>query len=330
MINKIKLLTATAVLSLFSACGGGGGGGSAIVDNSEYKKSVGDAFTYFYTDTSNANVQTSYFFTRNYTPVSSDQSYVNDQTYSNKIVKSKNKFDSDHQEINYTSGSPTTTTCVNNPTKTFTGLMKNLKVGSTWDLNYTRTCTGASPSVATWTNKGSVTASEPYTILGITFDAFKLVYISTETTSTNYRVTNTTVWRDKYFDVRLYSDFATSNYANSSNLTTPINSSVYSERLYAFNVAGFGNNKPDVSRYAGRWDLSGSDNSSLSSIAITVDGIVTGIGTKGEVGTIDKNGTLNFSTANGTTFTGSLTSGVAGTGTWKNATTSSSWTALHL
>ena len=77
MINKIKLLTATAVLSLFSACGGGGGGGSAIVDNSEYKKSVGDAFTYFYTDTSNANVQTSYFLTRNYTPVSSDQSYVN-------------------------------------------------------------------------------------------------------------------------------------------------------------------------------------------------------------------------------------------------------------
>ena len=93
MINKINLLTATAVLSLFSACGGGGGGGRAIVDNSEYKKSVGDAFTYFYTDTSNANVQTSYFLTRNYTPVSSDQSYVNDQTYSNNNVKRKYKFD---------------------------------------------------------------------------------------------------------------------------------------------------------------------------------------------------------------------------------------------
>jgi len=326
MINKIKLLTAMSVLTFLTACGGG----SAIVDNSEYNKSVGDYFTYFLTDMSNANVQNSYFLTRNYTQVSSDQSYVNDQTYSNTVVKRKYEFDSERQEINYTSGSPTTTTCVNNPVKTSLGSIKNWEVGSTWDLNYTRTCTGAIPSVATWTNKGSVTASEPYTILGITFDTFKTVYITTETTSTNYRVINWTVWRDKYFGVALYSGSAASNYANSSNLTTPTNTSVLSEKLYAFNVAGFGNNKPDVSRYAGRWDLSGSDNSSLSSIGITVDGIVTGIGTKGEVGTIDKNGTLNFSTANGTTFTGSLTSGVAGTGTWKNATTSSSWTALHL
>jgi len=184
------------------------------------------------------------------------------------------------------------------------------------------------------TNKGSVVASEPYTILGITFDAYKLVYTVTETTPTNYRISNFTVWRDKYFDVRLYTETAVINYANSSNLTTPISSGVNSEKLYAFSVAGFGNNKPDVSRYAGKWDLRGSDNSILSSIVITVDGVVTGLGTgvnnKGEVGTVDKNGILNFKTFNGTTFRGSLTSGIEGAGTWNNATTSGSWTASHL
>ena len=329
MIEKFKLTIAAATLLLITACGGG----SEVVGNTEYKKSLGDYFTYFYTTTSNSNTTTGYFFTRSYTQVSSDQSWVNDQTYSNNTVKSKFQFNSDRQEISQAYGPTSMTTCVNNPTTSSHGPLKNLNVGSAWDLSYTRTCTGASPSITTITNKGSVIASELYTILGITFDTYKLVYIITETTSTNYRVSTDTCWRDKYFDIRIYCERTSLNYASSSNLTTPTSSGVNSEKLYAFSVAGFGNNKPDVSRYAGRWDLSGSDNSSLSSIAITVDGVVTGIGTginnKGEAGTIDKNGILNFSTANGTTFTGSLTSGVEGTGTWKNATTSGSWTASH-
>ena len=245
-----------------------------IVGNSDYKKSVGDYFTYFYTTTTNSNAQSSYFLTRNYTKVNLDQSYVNDQTYSGSIVKGKFEFNSDNQDLSFIYGLTSMTTCVNNPIISTFGAIKNLKVGSTWDLNYTRTCTGDVPSVTTVTNKGSVTASEPYTILGITFDTFKLVYTITETTPTNYRISNNTVWRDKYFDIRLYAEGVSTNYANSSNLTTPTSTSVSSEKLYAFSVAGFGNNKPDVSRYAGRWDLGGSDNSILSSIAITVDGVV--------------------------------------------------------
>jgi len=325
-MRLIKILI-VFLTSLLIACGGG----SEIAGNSDYKKSVGDYFTYFYTTTSNTHAQTSYFFTRNYTEVNSDQSYVNVQTYSSNDVKSKFEFNSDNQEVSRKFGVLRETVCVNSPVDSSHGPLKNLKVGSTWDLNYTRTCSGEVPSLTVINNKGSVVASEPYTILGITFDTYKLVYTITETTSTNYRINNDTCWRDKYFDIRIYCERTTLNYSSSSNLTTPTSSGVNSEKLYAFSVAGFGNNKPDVSRYAGRWNLSGSDNSSLSSIAITVDGVVTGIGTgvnnKGEVGAIDKNGILNFSTANGTTFTGSLTSGVEGTGTWKNATTSGNWTA---
>ena len=327
----IAIAIAIATLSLITACGGGGG--SEIAVNPNYTKSVGDYFTYFYTLTTNTNVQSGYFLTRNYTQVNSDQSWVNDQIYSNNVVKSKFEFNSDNQELSQIYGPTSMTTCVNNPTASSHGPLKNLKVGSTWNLSYTRTCTGASPSVTTMTNKGSVIAAEPYTILGLTFDTYKLVYTFTEIASTYYRITNETCWRDKNFDVRIYCERTSSNYASSLDLTNPTSSGVSSEKLYAYSVAGFANNKPDVARYAGRWDISGSDNTSLSSIAITVDGVVTGIGTginnKGEAGNIDKNGILNFTTVNGTTFSGRLTSGVAGAGTWRNATSSGSWTASH-
>jgi len=77
MIERIKLAIAMATLSFITACGGG----SEIVGNTEYKKSVGDYFTYFYTTTSNSNTTVGYFLTRNYEVVNSDQSYVNYQTY---------------------------------------------------------------------------------------------------------------------------------------------------------------------------------------------------------------------------------------------------------
>ena len=41
MINKIKLLAATAVLSLLSACGGGGGGGTTAMVLTLYSSTAG-------------------------------------------------------------------------------------------------------------------------------------------------------------------------------------------------------------------------------------------------------------------------------------------------
>ena len=176
MIEKFKLTIAGATLLLITACGGG----SEVVGNTEYKKSVGDYFTYFYTTTSNSNTTIGYFFTRNYTQVSSDQSWVSDQTYSVNTFKNKSEFNNDHQELSQTYGPTSMTTCVNNSTTSSHGSLKNLKVGSAWDLSYTRTCTGANPSITTITNKGSVIASEPYTILGITFDTYKTISTITD------------------------------------------------------------------------------------------------------------------------------------------------------
>lgn len=337
MFNLIKNIALASVATLIVACGGGGSGsGGGLVASTTSVISTGDYFTYAFSSTPVTGTPTAYTFTRYMTNVKPDQSFVTDFTYSNGTAKSTYDTNSDFQELSWISGS---TSCNNSPLTTQVGSVKNLKVGTTWDLKYTRTCiTSNTSTVYAYTYKGSVTASEPYVIAGLTFDTYKLVYTQEYQTSTNRFSANYTCWRDKNFDRTLACEWSYANYANGSTVTTAATSGVGSYKLYAFNVANFTNNKPSVARFAGDWTLNwNGDGTGTCSITANIVGGVTGTctqkspyATSSITGTVDINGGLNITSGVGSTISGGLTSPISGNGTTKNGTTIGFWTASHL
>jgi hypothetical protein len=218
--------------------------------------------------------------------------------------------------------------------------VKNLKVGTSWDLKYTRTCiTSNTSTVYNTTNKGSVVASEPLVIGAITFDTYKLVYTIDQSTGTNRYLTNYTCWRDKDFDRTIACDSTYANYLNGSTVVSAANAGSTSYKLNSFNVASFQNNKPSVARFAGKWALTWSgDGFGNCEITTNVVGVIVGTCTQQTpysatvsiTGNVDLNGVINIVSGNGSSISGNLTSPIAGSGAWKNTTSSGNWTASHL
>jgi hypothetical protein len=321
---------------VLSACGGGGGGGDGSAGlNSNV--TTGDYFNYSYTSKSSAGTQTAYTFTRFMSDVKPDQSFVTDYTYSNDFQKSTYETNNNFQEINWNSA---TTSCSNSPITTSPGSVKNLKVGTTWDLKYNRTCiTSNTSTIYNTTNKGSVVASEPFVIGAITFDTYKLVYTIDQSTTTNRNITNYICWRDKTFDRTLACDSTYANYPNGAMVTTAANSGSTSFKLNSFSVTGFTSNKPSVARFAGKWVLNWSGDS-FGNCAITANvvGVIVGtctqqtpyVTTGSITGNVDLNGNLNITGEIGSTISGNLTSPISGSGTWKNTTSNGVWVASHL
>lgn len=338
MIKIWKYKAGSAALALITACGGGGGGGSGVSDsNATVNISTGDYFTYAFNQKTTSGTTTAYTFTRYMSDVKADQSFMTVLTNSNDIGKSTWEANSDFQRVSWIGGS---TSCNNSPQKDDPGSVKNLFVGMTWDLKYTTTCITSNTSTSyARTNKGTVVSSEPYIIAGVgSFDTYKLVSTYESVTSTERYVSQSTCWRDKKFNRTIACETTYSNYINGSSVPAASSSGTSSMKLYAFNVANFDNNKPSLARFSGNWTLNWSgDSYGYCSINVNIVGAISGncyqqdpYATSSITGSVNVNGVLNITSGVGSTVSGNLNSPISGSGTWRNPTTSGSWTAVHL
>lgn len=329
-----------ASVSALSACGGGGGGGSSAGTG----VSAGDSLTSTTTvvTTSNTpNSTSSYDSTQYISSISASGVSTIYQTRSNGSFV-KYELDADLQEQTYGIADPTsgqiTTTCVNSPKINSPGA--TLSVGKTWNFSYTRTCTGAQPSVTQFNNVGSVVASEAFPTSVGSFDSYKLSYTLTQNITSGSNpgvwVGTNTCWRSKTLNKTVGCN-ADATFTPSGSSTPTITQTVTTS-LTAINVASYTGSQRTIKALSGNWTTQWSgSNAGSCSMLVTDAGTASGSCTQTSpyyesftvTGTVNANGSINASGSTGAIITGTLNTPISASGTWSNTGTSGSWTGFH-
>lgn len=187
---------------------------------------AGDRFTYASTSIPTGNTigsRSASLLTRRIKQVSGN-SFTTVETRSDDLTWSQCDTDTDFQEINWHNG---TESCTNNPKNNSIG--STLAIGKTWDITYTRTCTGVNASSYQYRSRGRVTGSESIVTPAGTFDTYKLAYEVTSTSLSGKSVHSYTCWRDKIFNMPVACDYTTAH--TPSGAIAPTSTWTNTERL---------------------------------------------------------------------------------------------------
>jgi hypothetical protein len=333
-MNKLfamGILLATAL----TGCGGGGGGSDApAAAVSKIAATAGDYYTYTLDHTGSNTSPWSMSFTRAYSTVNGDGSSVRVDTYSTTLYAAATRnLDASFgtSSFSYSVGG-VGTTCTNSPSDVVVPLPAS--VGSSWNNNFTQTCTGGSPSSSTFNNTGSMTALESVVTPAGTFNAGKFVFTQTEVRSGSYtQVIHYTCWIDVVTGRTVKCD---STYTYTPQVGSVV-TGTDSFTLIGYKASGL-SSSATVARFAGTWSGSyaGSSSGTCSSLVVASNGDITGSCVDGNVGsftvtgTVNAAGTVSMTASTGPTFSGTLSTTSTGSGTWIGVPSGGgTWTATH-
>lgn len=295
---------------------------------------VGDYYTYHSTSSTSSN----YFRTEADAVVNGNGTVARTFTYSimSKWIVTYDANGASVSETNEESDQ----ICTYAPA--YASLPKTLSVGLTWSTASTYSCKGQSTPVSytvDLTNVGSVTGIESVTVPAGTFNALRLAYKATSTTSTSISVTDGYCWRDTVSGRNVYC--TSSIVTTTTTIPNNIRNTFLVDELVSYASANPIKKKFSVTSYAGDWSgtYTGSDAGNCT-MNITIDGLLSGSCSGGAAGTFAISGSandqgvltfsLNGAGLSSTTFTGTLTSPNVLNGIWLTSTgQSGSWSIAH-
>jgi hypothetical protein len=340
----------SAVAVIFTAaitgCGGGGadapGTGTPTVANAypNVSPTVGDYWVYSETSTvvSGGNTAGTISYVRNFTasnPINRTDTFSNSDGLNNNNLSTKRVFDTAGKEINYKTG---TSTCTYQPSFAAAPAFDTL-AGVAFSANATLTCIDSvsnATTVQNVTSTGNTVGLEDVNVTAGTFKAFKYNVTRVTTTATNEGTANQTIWIDSVTGRTVkYTINTKSKTLPAGTLASEVN---YVGEAVSYNAQGKGSVNINAKRFAGGW--SGSYAGSLNgtcvfTVTAATSSNVTGRCTSSTnvnttlTGSVNDAGAINITVSDGTALSGSLTSPIAGNGTWANGTATGTWTVTH-
>lgn len=302
----------------------------------------GDQLTYEHKNSPDrVSIHPAYARTDYVASVSGDGSIKLLSPLSNYRVPEQSELDASFQRVGFTSG--TGRVCTHSPATTGPG--RNLTVGATWDLSFTRNCADAKGVLSQFRAKsvGRVVARELFNTVAGTFDAHKLSYVFTldykdaglgTTTSTE----QTTCWYSAVFERPLACDTSW-NQVSERGGQTP--TSYISYQLTGLLLANYPVAAPTVQRFSGEWLLSwaGASTGVCTKLYVSLAGIASFAGCDSSqtpfslpwlLGTVDANGALRAISSSGDVISGTFASTLSASGTWRSTSgMTGTWVASH-